>query len=322
MFLFDITSGTPVLVGQQTLSGAGASAVFGNLSVKDTFEVVIQGPGLVQSITKPVTLTGDTTITPTLTDEGYITGTLLSQINASLSPLPGVTVTATVTTPPGGGCPSDTDHPPSVTTAADGTFTIIGNPATGDGGLCQGAIYTLSATVTGYSTATVTVKISSTGANAAPQFAAVAQKIVQKVVVKDQDGNAIKGLTITDFSAIGSPVVVTPEADGVTYDLSIDPTSYTFVFNAPGYTTQSIGPIPYTPAESPPAQNVTLLLDKNTITGTVTTAGTGGHARPAAGSHRVALPRQGGRQGSGVGHHGRQRRVQVHGRGQNAELHP
>ena len=78
-------------------------------------------------------------------------------------------------------------------------------------------------------------------------------------------------------------MAVTPEADGVTFDLTIDPTSYTFIFTAPGYTTQDLGPIPYSPGESPPLQAVTLTLDQNTITGTVTTSGPGGTVIPLPG---------------------------------------
>ncbi len=144
----------------------------------------------------------------------------------------------------------------------------------------------------GYAAATANVTISSTGANPAPAFVAVANKIVQKVTVVDQDGNAIPAghLTITDFSAIGSAVTVNPEADGVTYDLTIDPTLYTFIFAATGYTTQFLGPIPYSPGESPPPLNVTLLLNKNTITGTVTAPGPGGTQVPLPGVTVSLLP--------------------------------
>jgi hypothetical protein len=385
VYLYKTTSGR-VLVDQQTLSSAG-NAAFQNLSVKDTFEVDIRGPGFATSVTTGVNV-GSGMPQTTLTAEGFITGTLSGQINTTTFPLAGQTVTATLQSPPtGGSCPADTDNPPSVSTAGDGTFTIVGDPSTGDGGLCNLATYKVTASIPGYALATMTVPISSTGANppvppgglaAAPAgtggtltvaaspysyqvsqvtangestasglvattipgtttttgsvvltwtpsnlatsykvygrtagsigllatvttptytdtgaatpgvapatnaFVAVANKIVQKVVVMDQDRNAIKpgpggqGLGITDFSPIGSPVTFTLEADKVTYDLTIDPTPYTFVFTATGYTTQSLGPIPYSPNESPPLLNVKLLLDKNTITGTVTTPGPGG----------------------------------------------
>ena len=163
VFLFDTTSGTPAQVGQQTLSPTVASAPFGNLSVKDSFQVVIRGPGFATSTTT-VALSGDTTITPALSAEGFITGTLLGRINQATSPLTGVTVTARVTgTPPAGGCPSDTLTAPTVTTATDGTFTIVGDPSKADGGLCNGATYTLGAQVFGYANASATVAISSTG---------------------------------------------------------------------------------------------------------------------------------------------------------------
>jgi hypothetical protein len=293
VFLFRTTSGSNVLVGQQTLSSTLLSATFPDLSVQDTFEVDIRGPGFKTSSTTGINLNNGTTISPTLTAEGFITGTLNGRINTTTSPLAGQTVTATSD----GTCASA--GPLSVTTDADGKFTIVGDPSTADGGLCNTATYTLSASVPGYALATTTVPISSTGANAAPEppatnaFVAVANKIVQKVTVTDLDGNAIKpppgsstggvALSITDFSPIGSPVTFTQEPDKITYDLTIDPTSYKFFFTATGYTPQTLGPIPYSPNESPPLLTVKLLLDKNTITGTVTTPGPGGTTVPLPG---------------------------------------
>jgi hypothetical protein len=200
-------------------------------------------------------------------------------------------VSATATLPSVSTCASGS--PPSVTTDVNGNFVIVGDPSTADGGLCNNATYTVSATVAGYAAASATVTISSTGANPSPSLSlvAVANKIVQKVVVTDLDNNPIKpppgsttgGLIITDFSPIGSPVVVSPEPDQITYDLTIDPTSYKFFFSATGYTSQTLGPIPYSPNESPPLLTVKLLLDKNTITGTVTTPGPGGTTVPLKG---------------------------------------
>ena len=180
VFLFDTTSGTPVLVGQQTLSSTVGSAVFSDLSTQDSFQVVIRGLGF-ETRAVPETLSADTTITPALTPEGFVTGTLSGEINATQSPLAGVTVTATLSSPPtGGSCPADTDAPPSVTTASDGSFTITGNPATADGGLCGGGTYDLTASVPGYAPAKTTVTISSTAANAAPALVAVATQIVRE----------------------------------------------------------------------------------------------------------------------------------------------
>ena len=167
---------------------------------------------------------------PTLTPQGYITGTLDGQIGTAKTgvqaPLAGVAVTATP--PPTSNCIT----PPPVSTDSNGNFTIVGDPTTGNGGLCANVTYQLTVTVpTGYSAPTniTSVTISTTSANNAGTLIAQATQLTQVFAVSDQSGHVITGVVITGTSTTGGRPTVGTGGPAL-WNAVVDPTTYTFNF--------------------------------------------------------------------------------------------
>ena len=214
---------------------------------------------------------GPNTVMVSLVQQGWVVGTVTGTINATSSPLGQATVTATDVTG-GATCAS----PPAATTAADGTYTLVGDPSTANGGLCVGHTYSVKVTPpSGFAVSTTSVTIVA-GPNT-DNVAVASTKLTVTVVVTGSDP-AVKlaGVTVTGSSSVGGPVTATvgtydPATNSITFSIPIDPTPYSFTISAPGYTTVTVGPVPFSPGVPPQTINQTLTLQKITISGTITT---------------------------------------------------
>lgn len=261
--------------GSVTLTSNPGSAVFSDLSqTENNYTVTISTPGF-QTVTATEDLIADTTITPTLTLEGYFTGTVDGIINTSPSPLQGVTVDVTPTA--AGSCPPATSGTPLTdTTGSDGTYTIapIGGVNTGTGTDCT----VTALPPAGYSSIAASssdVTPVNTGDNAV-NLSVQAKLISQTFIVEDSSGAGLNGVTVTGASTIGRTVTkqtatVSGQKGEVTLD--VDPTTYTFTFTLNQFMTTS-ETITYHVNETAPNITVTMTADENTIQGVISTPGT------------------------------------------------
>ena len=281
-----LTNAAGTQVGSATLSASQPSATFPDLSVTGNYTsagsepgytVTVSAPGF-QTYTATEVISSDTTLTPSLTLEGYLTGSVDGVINQSASPLQGATVTANRSSLGSTGCTtSDTPSPLSATTGANGTFAIAP-----DGGICPGSSYDVSVSApTGYSTSGVTSS-STVGpltagdnvVNGGSPLEVKANTVSVTFTVTDDASppNDLPGVSVLGSSVIGRTVTGTTDKSGQV-TLNVDPTTYTFTFSLSQYNTVT-ETYTFGIGEAPQSETVALTKHENTVEGTVTTPGT------------------------------------------------
>lgn len=273
-----LKDGSGNLVGSVTLSASQSSATFSDLSVTgDNYTVTVSAPAyetytatedFCQLSTSTGCVSGNKTLSASLTPEGYVTGTVDGLINLSSYPLSGATVKVTPTS--SGSCPpSSSGAPLEATTNSNGSYTIA--PV---GGITVASTCTVTVTPPAGYTSTSSSSSALTivqGTNQA-NLSVDATKVSQTFVVEDANGNALSGVAVSGTSAIGSPVSGTTNGTGQV-TLQVDPSTYTFSFSLSQYTTLG-ETITYTVGEAAQSSTVKLSAALNTIQGVVSTPGT------------------------------------------------
>jgi large repetitive protein len=222
---------------------------------------------------KPVTLPpAGTPAIPALTPEGYVSGMVVdNNTNAGIAGavIQAVDVHQTSSTCVPGAVPQ-------VTSDSSGSFTIVGDPRTNNGGLCPGDTYDLNVKgPPGYGVATQQVTINfltPTPNNATVTLAPTATHF--QVSVDDTGGHPLNGVSVTSVSAAGSRIPLAPSATPGIYAASLDPARYTFSIALPGFEPLTVGPVQFSPGQDQMSIAVDLVPDREVITGTVTAQGT------------------------------------------------
>jgi hypothetical protein len=297
-------AGTTDQIGQKQLvkTGGNFTATFTDqITPTQTtpthhFRFTVTGPGIQTFTSGALNLAtarrGTLTATPTLVDDGWLTGTVdgvLVPTNAgspgATEPLSGATVIATIDA-----CSTTTHVATFSATTTSGKYFLIGTT----GGLIPTTTYHLCVSKTGFMSSTGTTLVASAGHNT-KSFTIDAKQITQKIVVKGVAAGVV--VTATASSPIGPTLSctftvgsTTPHVCSATvtasktttsatlFTFKLDPTTYSFNLSAPQYGSLTVGPIPYTPGEVPQTKTYTLTQQVVTISGKVTVSATGrGH---------------------------------------------
>ncbi len=299
---------SPVTVAAQSLGSSG-TASFGPVlypagttppnGCSGSYTVVVSGEGIATFTSPTLDLSQATgspptlTVSPSLTDEGYLTLTVdgAAYAGGAATALAGATVTASLLVAGSCSTTGTSAYAPVVTatTGANGTAVVVPTstgPTIPNGGLCVGGSYTVQVSATGYLSTTETTTVT-TGDTVLGTVNLVAAPIHQELdvyactqdlavtVTPTSSFTTVPAQTLTAATVASNPPQPCP-GTAPTYEavfsFELPPVQWTFVLSAPDYENLSVGPVGYEVGESASPIEATLMQDLSTVQGAITVA--------------------------------------------------
>ncbi len=260
---------------------ANASAVnFGDLGlVNANYTVTAVAPGF--AVPGPLVTAGvapgqQTTATVVLDQLARITGRVTGTVTGS-APTSLARVTVRAVGPGGPGGTQTTTF--STTTAADGSYTLLGDATSNGQGLFPGVYtVTLSTLPAGWQDPGPTTVTTSAGVAVTQDFGLAALNVTISGVVTDSQGKALPGVAVTAVSPVLNPSTVrtTTGANG-SYTLgNLTPVQYTLSFTLTGYSPLSGIVVNLQVGTTAVTLNESLVAFVDTVTGRTFTQGRAG----------------------------------------------